>query len=843
MNSPIPNHAASRRDFPYLGQSGEMVELIRAFDWDGTSLGAPSRWPDSLRTALSICLGSHIPTAIWWGPEQIQFYNDAYRPMLGASKHPGALGSPARLTWPETWSALGPMAEQVLTHGETLKGDDLPFMLDRNGYRELCFFTFSQSPIREADGSITGMFAAAIETTSRVLAERRQAFHLNLADRLRGLNSPHEITGIACKLLGEQMLATRVGYTDVEESTGMLLVKQGWTDGSVPSIIGQTLLMASFGRHVVAEVSAGRTLLLNDVTTDPRSADSVEAYRKLGVQAVLVVPLVRGDKLISVVAVSSAEPRRWTKEDVTLAEDAAERTRSAVERGIAELALKRQLEMERDRLHALFDQAPGFMAVLRGPDHVFELVNGAYHRLVGERDLLGKPVREALPEATGQKFFERLDQVFRSGKAFSALDASLMVRQFPDAAPVQRYVDFIYQPVIDAEGAVTGIFVEGYDVTERKLAGDALREADRRKDEFLAMLAHELRNPLAPISAASELMRSVQLDDAGIKRTSDIIARQVGHMTDLVDDLLDVSRVTRGLVTLNELPQDLKGIVSSAVEQARPVIEARRHRLAVHLAREPVYVMGDQKRLIQVLANLLNNAAKYTPEGGEIAVSMEVAEHDVLLHIADNGIGIAPELQARVFDLFAQAERSPDRAQGGLGLGLALVKSLVELHGGTVSCHSDGPGAGSRFSISLPRLAEAYGGADMRPGETTVRKTDKALRIMIVDDNADAAHMLAMFLESAGHDVMVENGSRRALERAVIERPDVCLLDIGMPDLDGNELARRLRSRVETNRALLIAVTGYGQEHDRQATRAAGFDHHMVKPVDTARLIELLAKI
>jgi CheY-like chemotaxis protein/two-component sensor histidine kinase len=338
-------------------------------------------------------------------------------------------------------------------------------------------------------------------------------------------------------------------------------------------------------------------------------------------------------------------------------------------------------------------------------------------------------------------------------------------------------------------------------------------------------------------------MRSVQLDDAGIKRTSDIIARQVGHMTDLVDDLLDVSRVTRGLVALNELPQDLKGIISSAVEQARPAIEAQRHRLAVHLAREPVYVMGDQKRLIQVLTNLLNNAAKYTPEGGEVAISMEVAEHEVLLHVADNGIGIAPELQARVFDLFAQAERSPDRAQGGLGLGLALVKSLVELHGGTVSCHSDGPGAGSRFSISLPRLAQAYGAADPRPGATTVRKAHKALRIMIVDDNEDAAHMLAMYLESAGHEVMVENGSRRVLERAVIERPDVCLLDIGMPDLDGNELARRLRSRVETNRALLIAITGYGQEHDRQATRDAGFDHHLVKPVDTARLTELLAKI
>jgi PAS domain S-box-containing protein len=377
---------------------------------------------------------------------------------------------------------------------------------------------------------------------------------------------------------------------------------------------------------------------------------------------------------------------------------------------------------------------------------------------------------------------------------------------------------------------------------ELRRAVEKLKEADTRKDEFLAMLAHELRNPLAPIRSAAELLRIARLDEDRVRKTSEIIARQVGHMTSLVDDLLDVSRVTRGLVKLSKTALDIRHVVTEAVEQVNPLVRARRHHLALHLSPHAATVLGDKKRLVQVIANLLNNAAKYTNEGGNIVLESQVQDDEVLLSVADDGIGMEPELVARVFDLFAQAERTPDRSSGGLGLGLALVKSLVELHGGSVSCTSQGLGKGSKFTVCLPLMAtgedSAGAGAAQAPPPA-----HRALRVMVVDDNADAAQMLAMFLEDSGHEVLVEHSASRALQRARAEAPDVCLLDIGLPEMDGRELARRMRAQPETAGTVLIAVTGYGQEHDRQAALAAGFRHHLVKPVDPAELVVLLARI
>ncbi|MEN3367296.1 MAG: hypothetical protein V7606_4570 [Burkholderiales bacterium] len=378
---------------------------------------------------------------------------------------------------------------------------------------------------------------------------------------------------------------------------------------------------------------------------------------------------------------------------------------------------------------------------------------------------------------------------------------------------------------------------------ERDKAEQDLRAADQRKDEFLAMLAHELRNPLAPISAAAQLLKLVQLDEARVKQTSDIIARQVDHMTSLVDDLLDVSRVTRGLVTLDLKPLDLNPLVSDAVEQVSPLIKTRRHQLTVELPEDSALVAGDQKRLVQVIANLLNNSAKYTPEGGNIVLSVEVLKDHVALSVNDDGIGMEPELVSRVFELFAQAERTSDRSQGGLGLGLALVRSLVGLHGGSVQAYSKGTGKGSTFSVRLPRLCERRAEPRVQAEIPLVATPAGMMRMIVVDDNADAAHTLAMFLEAEGHEVAVEYEATGALARARAIAPRVCLLDIGLPDIDGNELARRLRAMPETAKAVLIAVTGYGREQDKKDAMAAGFDYHFVKPVDTSKLAALLAQI
>jgi CheY-like chemotaxis protein len=379
------------------------------------------------------------------------------------------------------------------------------------------------------------------------------------------------------------------------------------------------------------------------------------------------------------------------------------------------------------------------------------------------------------------------------------------------------------------------------DITERKRVEQELREAGRRKDEFLAMLAHELRNPLAPISAAAELLRLGRTDETWIRQASAIITRQVSHMTGLVDDLLDVSRVTRGLVTLERTRLDAKRIIFDAVEQTGPLIEARRHHLSVHTPPEPIFVLCDQKRLVQVLTNLLSNAAKYTPDGGKIVLDVEPHDGHVKITVTDNGIGMTQELVDRAFELFAQAECSSDRSQGGLGIGLALVKSLVSLHGGTVSAASEGLGKGSRFTVCLPHLKAMPEDAPGQRQEGFNTVTDKPLKVLVLDDNADAAQMLSMLVRAMGHRVAVEHSSRTTLERVRQEQPDVCLLDIGLPDMDGNELARRIRAMPEMAHAVLVAVTGYGQEADHKHALEAGFDHHLVKPVDTKQLVGILA--
>jgi len=373
-------------------------------------------------------------------------------------------------------------------------------------------------------------------------------------------------------------------------------------------------------------------------------------------------------------------------------------------------------------------------------------------------------------------------------------------------------------------------------------AESQLREADRRKDEFLAMLAHELRNPLAPISAGAQLLQSGHAGAEAVQRTAAIIVRQVRHMTRLVDDLLDVSRVTRGLVTLTRAPLDIAAVVADAVEQAQPLLESRQHRFEVSLPETPLMVDGDHKRLVQVLVNVLNNAAKYTPPGGAITLTARAGDGQIQIIVADNGIGMSAELRGRVFELFAQADRNPDRSQGGLGLGLALVKSLVELHGGGVAVDSAGERQGSTFTIRLPAIsmeptpAQAAHAAPAAPQR-------RRLRVLVVDDNRDAAQTLQLLLEAGGHEVTVAHSGLRALELAQATSPQLCLLDIGLPDINGYHLARGLRALPHTANATLAAVTGYGRREDRDQADAAGFDHYFVKPVDVEALTALIAKL
>ncbi len=446
-------------------------------------------------------------------------------------------------------------------------------------------------------------------------------------------------------------------------------------------------------------------------------------------------------------------------------------------------------------------------------------------------------------EALSAPLLRQLTQFLAEQPAWSDLPVLVMSQRGFDSPDIRQYylqlgnVTLLERPLQSV--TLASAATSALRVRRRQYA---MREVDRQKDEFLAMLAHELRNPLAPVSAASDLLKLPNLDRDKIKQTSDIISRQVRHMTGLIDDLLDVSRVSRGLVTLDVAVLDARQIVTSAVEQVRPLIDARRHRLSLRIPPELTSIQGDQKRLVQILSNLLNNAAKYTPEGGDIALCLDVDDDQLVFTVTDNGIGITDDVIDHIFEMFAQAARTSDRTQGGLGIGLALVKNLVQLHGGTVSAHSEGAGKGSRFQLTFPRSVPCQAAFPAPNDAVAQRATD--VRLLLVDDNVDAAMMLGLLLETAGYQVQVVHTASAALETAAdAQRVDACLLDIGLPDMDGNDLAKQLRAIPATSAAILIAITGYGQEIDRCKTRDAGFDHHHVKPVDVKKLFGTLATL
>ena len=378
---------------------------------------------------------------------------------------------------------------------------------------------------------------------------------------------------------------------------------------------------------------------------------------------------------------------------------------------------------------------------------------------------------------------------------------------------------------------------------EREALVAKLSQANRAKDEFLAMLAHELRNPLAPVGAAAQLLAIAAEDPQRVRHAAAVIKRQVGHMTALIDDLLDVARVTRGLIVLTKTPLDLRDVVTEAVEQAAPQTQARGHRLQLDLPQEPALVNADRKRIIQVLSNILVNANKFTPDGGGIDIRVETDGTDVRLTVSDTGIGMDTDLAAQVFDLFVQGRRTLDRATGGLGLGLALARSLVEAHGGTIAAASAGPGLGSAFTINLPRLRDDGAWTASADEPPLARPAPRPLRVTVVDDNRDAADALAALLSALGHRATTLYSSAAALEAAATRCPDVFLLDIGLPEIDGLELAGRLRAMPQAAGVSLVAVTGYNQAHDRELTRAAGFDQHFAKPLDTDVLLAILGEV
>ncbi len=512
-----------------------MGELIRTYAWHKTTLGEPASWPQSLKTSVRLLLSSGHPMFIWWGPDLIQFYNDAYTRSIGLAKRFSALGQNGRECWSEMWELIGPQIELVMSgKGATWHANQLVPITRKNGRRVAVYWTYSYSPIDEPSSAtgVGGVLVICTETTAQVMEERRK----------------------------------------------------------------------------------------------------------------------------------KAAELRWRE---------------------------------------LFNQSPGFMCILSGPEHRFEFANPRYLELLGGRELIGKTIREALPEVSNQAYVELLDEAFRNGKAVSGVATPLTLARL--GSNVQYlYIDFVYQPIFDSKGEVTGIFVNGYDVTESIHVTEILTQESHRKDEFLAMLSHELRNPLAPIANAAELLIQSPASLPYVRDAADIVKRQVRQLRYLVDELLDTSSIVSGKIELKKEPLRLDSLIKCAIESVQHLLVEQQQEIVCAADEYGLYIEGDSARLIQCFTNVLANASKFSHVGGLIHLELRRVDQIAVIDIADDGAGISSEMQPIFFERIVKDGRIAEEPSSGSGMGLAVARRVVELHGGQITAISAGVGQGSRFEICLP---------------------------------------------------------------------------------------------------------------------------------------------
>ncbi|AXA92105.1 PAS domain-containing protein [Massilia sp. YMA4] len=827
---------------PVLDAQGELTHIIHRVEDVTTAVQARAHTvrmeAELLAQAQHVREGQQFadlfqqaPTfmAMLSGPEhRVELLNQGFMRLTG---HRDVVGrSVAECFGGATGRAYVALLDEVYRSGRPLAASSALYAVQpvAGGDTEQRYIDFVFQPIRTPEGGVRGIFVEGVDVTDRVQANARRDALIRLTDALRDLRTPEEIAYAAARILGETLGVSRVGYGAFEQATGLLRFERDWTAPGVQSLAG-TLDMGDFGTYV-DDMKLGRTVIVDDAANDPRTLAAAEQLRAYAAIAFVNIPLTEHGRLTSILFVNSATPRAWSAEDCALMREVAERARTATER----LASMLKLRESEAKFRTIADAMPQ-MVWSTLPDGYHDYYNQQWYDYTGVPD--GSTDGAAWNDVFHPDDQARAWQAWRHSLATG--DTYEIQYRLRHRSGEYRWVLGRALPIRDEAGRIVRWMGTCTDIHTQKLAEDALREAAQRKDEFLAMLAHELRNPLAPISTAAQLLRVRQADEKARTMASEIIVRQVRHMTALVDDLLDVSRVTRGLVELDMATLDLKQVINSAIEQALPLIEARRHALEVRTPPQRAQVRGDRTRLVQVIANVLNNAAKYTPPNGRIQLTLDVDDGHARVAVTDNGNGIAPALLPDIFDLFVQGERSPDRAQGGLGLGLALVRSLTALHGGSATADSAGEGQGSTFTITLPLAADDSACSDAAPQHVpgTARHH---LHVMIVDDNIDGALSLAELLRAQGHRVSVAEDAEMALYEPALETVQAFILDIGLPGMDGYTLARHLRSRPAIAKALLIALTGYGQPADRVLSTAAGFDHHFVKPVDTQALAQVL---
>jgi len=693
--------------------------------------------------------------------------------------------------------------------------------------------------VRDADGNPTRMVGSMLDLTERRSSEKRQRFLTELATMTQQLAAPEEVTAQTAKLLAEHLGADRCVYGEVVEEVEFVVL--GAYSPEVPSIEGRWPV-AAFGEVCRRSLLACEPYVVVDVEQDDRlTPENRSVFRDLKMQAAICVPLFKNGILTAAMAVHQTNPRTWRAEEIQLVQTVAAQCWEAIERAQA----NRRLRESEERFRRLVEGAPFGIYIVDSRLRIVHMNAGSQEDAFRNvRPVLGRDIGEAMrilwPEEVANQIVAAFVRTLETGEPYLSKD---FVNRRVDLEAIEGY-EWELQRHVLADGQF-GVICYYFDSSELHLAQEALREADRRKDEFLATLAHELRNPLAPIRTGLELLKISQEGSNASQETLQVMERQTLQLVTLVDDLLDVSRITRGKLNLRRDRVNLEEIIRSAVEASSPLIKEQGHRLSIQLPDTPTYLNVDPHRMAQVVSNLLTNAARYTPQGGDIEVTCRIEQGEAVISIRDSGVGIPAEMQQRIFDMFDQGERSSGSGHTGLGIGLTLVRSLVEMHQGSVEVESAGTGQGSEFRVRLPHAAPAPGEIAEEPSSVSDQQlsTDFGLRVLVVDDNRGGAHLLSRLCQKLGNDVRKASDGLQAIQEAADFHPQVVLMDVNMPVMDGCEAARRMRAEPWGETITLVAVTGNGQELDRQRSKEAGFDQHLVKPIGAADLQRLFAGV
>ncbi|MEN0036697.1 MAG: PAS domain-containing protein [Cellvibrio sp.] len=807
-----------------------MGGLMRNYDWEGSRLGSPQSWPSTLKTSLRLLLTSNHPMFIWWGPELIQFYNDAYLQTMDAGgRHPSALGQRGRECWEEIWAIIGPQIDYVMSgQGATWHEEQL-LQVTRHGELHDERWTYGFSPI-EDDSGVHGVLVVCNNVTEQHQArEKLQQLNQQLEEEIEHRKQAEARLALQhqAELNREQERSHHILRTLKD---GFMLMDRNFCVLQI-NAAGLTMNAMSeadvIGRAHWDIWPGSENLEVGDtykyVMRERQPASLMRCYELAAKRIWLDIYVYPYEEGIAVLF-----------RDIT--------HQITTEQNLAALSFESE---QRKRFYETFLSHTPDLAYVFDRNHRFIYANAVLLKMWGKtwEEAIGKNCLELGYEPWHAEMHDReIEQVIATKKPVRG-DVPF------NGAFGRRIYDYIFVPVLGPDGEVEVIAGTTRDVTERKeheemlqqLAND-LAETNRRKTEFLATLAHELRNPLAPIRTGLELMRISQPSPESHSKALEMMGRQLNQLVRLIDDLLEIARINSGKIELKNQRIDFTSIATMAIEAVLAQIESAGHKLEIQICDDTIWLDADPARIAQILSNLLTNAIKYTPTGGHIVLKAWIEDSFAVISVIDNGIGIPHDALEQVFDMFTQIPKNKNHSQGGLGIGLSLVQSLAQMHGGSVIAESDGDGKGSTFTLKLP-IAE---GEVILPTPTIAQidhetHANKSLRILIADDNQDAVDTLSKLLSLLGHQVEIAYDGEQALNLAAAKNFELVILDLGMPSLNGYEVAEKIRSIPHLRETMLAALTGWGSENHRDKTKAAGFDAHLTKPAAINEINQLIS--